>query len=214
MTRGTGSQAKRHLSKALTVPLAAIVIGSSFAGALTIAGCSHSPPMRYVTLSAAPAATPIASTGQIAPVQLTALHIPGELDRPEVVTQIAANRLSVDEGTRWGAPLAQMMRRTLAEDLLSRLPEGAFVLPEAPAPTNTRALVVTVVNLEADTNKTLRLQAAWSLSSGRPTRVVLTRQATIEAEMTEGDATGQAASLSRALGQLADRIAASISSPR
>jgi hypothetical protein len=195
----------------MTAPLAAIVIGSSLAGTVMIAGCGHSPPMQYVTLNAAPAATPLA-TGSIAPVQLTALHIPGELDRPEVVTQIAANRLSVDEGTRWGAPLARMMRRTLAEDLLSRLPEGSFVLPDTPAPSDTRALVVTVVNLEADTSKTLRLQAAWSLSSGHPARVVLTRQTTLTAEMTDSGAAAQAASLSRALGQLADQIAASIPS--
>ena len=205
------SQVKRLLRKAITGPLSALVIGSSLAGVMTVTGCSHSPPMRYVTLNAAPATTPPA-TGPIAPVQLTALHLPAELDRPEVVTQIAANRLSVDEGTRWGAPLARMMRRALAEDLLSRLPEGSFVLPDTPAPTDARTLVVTVLNLEADTSKTLRLQAAWSLSSGHPARVVLTRQATLSIEMADSGATAQAASLSRALGQLADRIAASIPS--
>jgi uncharacterized lipoprotein YmbA len=211
MTRTAGNRTRRRLPGTSAMRLAAIVIGSSLAGAMTIAGCSHSPPMRYVTLSAAPAATPLA-TGRIEPVQLTALHIPGELDRPEVVTQISGNQLSVDEGTRWGAPLARMMRRTLAEDLLSRLPEGSFVLPDSPAPTETRALVVTVLDLEIDTNKTLRMQAAWTLSTGRPGRVVLTRQATLSVEMPDSNAAGQAASMSRALGQLADRIAASIPS--
>jgi uncharacterized protein len=211
MTRTAGNRTRRRLPRTNAMRLAAIVIGSSLAGAMTIAGCSHSPPMRYVTLSAAPAATPLA-TGRIEPVQLTALHIPGELDRPEVVTQISGNQLSVDEGTRWGAPLARMMRRTLAEDLLSRLPEGAFVLPDSPAPTETRALVVTVLDLEIDTSKTLRMQAAWTLSTGRPDRVVLTRQATLSVEMPDSNAASQAASLSRALGQLADRIAASIPS--
>lgn len=211
MTRTAGNRTRRRLPRTNAMRLAAIVIGSLLAGAMTIAGCSHSPPMRYVTLSAAPAATPLA-TGRIEPVQLTALHIPGELDRPEVVTQISGNQLSVDEGTRWGAPLARMMRRTLAEDLLSRLPEGAFVLPDSPAPTETRALVVTVLDLEIDTSKTLRMQAAWTLSTGRPDRVVLTRQATLSVEMPDSNAASQAASLSRALGQLADRIAASIPS--
>ncbi|MGN6805620.1 MAG: PqiC family protein [Trinickia sp.] len=211
MTGTAGNRTRHRLPRTNAMRLAAIVIGSLLAGAMTIAGCSHSPPMRYVTLSAAPAATPLA-TGRIEPVQLTALHIPGELDRPEVVTQISGNQLSVDEGTRWGAPLARMMRRTLAEDLLSRLPEGSFVLPDSPAPTATRALVVTVLDLEIDTSKTLRMQAAWTLSTGRPDRVVLTRQATLSVEMPDSNAAGQAASLSRALGELADRIAASIPS--
>jgi hypothetical protein len=42
--------------------------------------------------------------------------------------------------------------------------------------------------------------------------VVLTRQATLSVEMPDSNAAAQAASLSRALGQLADRIAASIPS--
>ena len=58
------------------------------------------------------------------------------LDRPEVVTQILPNRLSIDESDRWGAPLAQLMRRTLAQDLTSRLPPGMFIFPDAPAPGN------------------------------------------------------------------------------
>ena len=205
------NRARSPLPKMIARPMSAIAIPSLLAGALTIAGCSHSPPMRYVTLSAAPAATPPAIS-RMDPVQLTAVHIPGELDRPEVVTQISSNQVSVDEGTRWAAPLARMMRRTLAEDLSSRLPEGAFVLPDAPAPTDTRALVVTVLDIQADADETLRLQAAWSLSAGHPARVELTRQATLTAQMTESDAAGQAASLSRVLAQLADRIAASIPS--
>ena len=208
MKRSAADRAQSALPNAISASLAVLAI-ASFAGA--VSGCSHSPPMRYVTLSAVTAPTPPARV-QINPVQLTAVHIPAELDRPEVVTQVAANRLSVDEGTRWGAPLAQMMRRTLAEDLLARLPEGAFVLPESPAPADTHALVVTVLDLQADPDKMLTLQAAWTLSSGHPARVMLTQQATLYAPMTKHDAASQAASLSRILGQLADRIAASIPS--
>ena len=208
MKRSDADCAGSTLPKVTTAPLTALV-AALLAG--SIAGCSHSPPMRYVTLSAVTAPTPLA-TGRIDPVQLTAVHIPAELDRPEVVTQIAANRLSVDEGTRWGAPLAQMMRRTLAQDLISRLPEGAFVLPDAPAPAGAHALVVTVLDLQADPNRTLTLQAAWTLSSGHPARAMLTQQATLHEQMSAHGAASQAASLSRMLGQLADRIAASIPS--
>ncbi|MEW9584995.1 membrane integrity-associated transporter subunit PqiC [Paraburkholderia sp. DGU8] len=174
-----------------------------------MAGCGHSPPTRYVTLNASPAAAPLA-TVQLQPIQLTAVHIPAELDRPEVVTQVSPNRLAVDETDRWGAPLAQMMRRTLAQNLMTRLPAGSFILPDAPAPADTRTLVVTVLNSEADASGKLTLQAAWTLLAGHPSRTTLTRETTLSSTMSERDAAGQAAALSDVLGQLADQIARSI----
>ncbi|WP_414696412.1 PqiC family protein [Paraburkholderia sp.] len=143
-------------------------------------------------------------------MQLTAVHIPAELDRLEVVTQPSPNRLAIDGTDRWGAPLAQMMRRTLAQDLMTRLPSGAFIVPDAPAPPDTRTLVVTVLDSQADASGTLTLQAAWTLLAGRPARAILTQQATLTSAMTARDAPAQAAALSRILGQLADQIATRI----
>jgi hypothetical protein len=194
----------RHVSRFVsrtTSRLALLVV-------MSVAGCGHSPATHYVTLNAAPSGAPLATT-HMAPVQLTAVHIPAVLDRPEVVTQVAPNRLAVDDSNHWGAPLAQMMRRTLAQDLTTRLPAGAFVFPDAPAPPDTRTLVVTVLDAEADT-KTLTLQAGWTLLSGQPARATLTREVTLTSALASSDATGQAAALSQILGELADRIAASI----
>lgn len=186
-------------------------MGAAVAGILIAiaAGCAHSPPTRYVTLSAAPSTAPRMTT-PLQPVQLTAVHIPAELDRPEVVTQDSANQLTVHDNDRWGAPLAQMMRRTLAQDLLARLPANAFILPDAPAPAGTRTLVVTVLHSEADANGTLRLQVSWALLSGHPPHATQTQQLTLAANMASHDAAAQAAALSQLLGQLADRIVASI----
>ncbi|HKT29628.1 PqiC family protein [Dyella sp.] len=194
----------RIARKTKTISSAAIV-GFLLA---SITGCAHSPPTRYVTLSAEPASSPRMTTLQ--PIQLTAVHIPAELDRPEVVTQDSANQLTVHDNDRWGAPLAPMMRRTLAQDLLARLPANTFILPDAPAPPGTRTLVVTVLNSEADANGTLTLQVSWALLSGHPSHATQTQQLTLTANMMSGDAAAQAAALSQLLGQLADRIAASI----
>lgn len=177
--------------------------------AAALAACGHSAPTRYVTLNAEPVVAPRA-TAQIQPVQLTAVHIPAELDRPEVVTQDAANQLTIHDTDRWGAPLGQMMRRTLAQDLLTRLPQGAFVLPEAPPPPHTRTLVVTVLNAEADAGGGLTMQVSWTLLSGHPAHTDLTQQLTLSSSMASRDATAQAAAMSQLLGQLADRIAAAV----
>lgn len=191
-----------------------IALAAAVAGATLIAGCGHSAPIRYVTLNAAPAAAPLTTaslrTTSIAPVQLTAVHIPAVLDRPEVVTLSAQNRLNIDDDNRWGAPLAQMIRSTLAQDLLARLPAGSFVLPDAPAPAGTRTLVVTVLDCEADASGTLTMQAEWSLLSGQPSRTTLRQQVALDAQFSGHDAAAQAAALSGMLGELADRIAVSI----
>ncbi|WP_406951401.1 membrane integrity-associated transporter subunit PqiC [Paraburkholderia guartelaensis] len=174
-----------------------------------ITACGHSAPTRYVTLNATPAQAPLA-TAAMAPVQLGAVHIPAVLDRPEVVTHVAPNRLAVDDNDRWGAPLGQMMRSTLAQDLLPRLPPGAFVFPDAPAPVGTRTLVVTVLDCNASAGGTLTLQVAWTLLAGQPARTTMSQEAALSAPVEGHDAAAQAAALSRVLGELADRIAASI----
>jgi uncharacterized lipoprotein YmbA len=212
VTRRRVAHPSAGLSVALivaSVPPAALAV-SVIATAIT--GCGYSAPTRYVTLSA-DLVDARAATVRIPPVQLTVVHIPAELDRPEVVTQISPNRLSIDESAQWGAPLDQMMRRTLAQDLMARLSAGSFIFPDAPAPADARTLVVTVLSVQSDANGALTLQVAWALLSGQPARTISTHQATLKSELTSSDAAAQAAALSRILGQLADRIAASVVTP-
>ncbi|MGF6811835.1 putative lipoprotein YmbA [Paraburkholderia sp. Clong3] len=193
-------------SLATSVRTAAFVVTVA---TMTLAGCGHSIPTRYVTLNPMPADAPPA-TAPIPPIQLTAVHIPAVLDRLEVVTLASQNRLTIDDSDRWGAPLAQMMRKTLAQDLLTRLPAGSFVVPDAPAPPGTRRLVVTVLNATADESGTLTLQAEWTLLAGHSDQAPLRQQVTLDSAIDGHDALAQAAALSRVLGDLADRIAASV----
>jgi uncharacterized lipoprotein YmbA len=193
-------------SLATSVGTAALVV---LVAAMTLAGCGHSMPTRYVTLNAMPADAPPA-IAPMPPIQLTAVHIPAVLDRLEVVTLASQNRLTIDDNDRWGAPLALMMRKTLAQDLLTRLPAGSFVVPDAPAPPGTRRLVVTVLNATADASGTLTLQAEWTLLSGHSDQVPLRQQLTLDSAIDGHDALAQAAALSRILADLADRIAASV----
>ncbi|MBP0590297.1 membrane integrity-associated transporter subunit PqiC [Paraburkholderia sp. LEh10] len=207
MTRRCTHSARLAAAFAAAAVRSAALVVSLAGTALT--GCGNSMPVRYVTLNALPANAPRA-TAPIQPVQLTAVHMPAVLDRPEVVTLASQNRLTIHENDRWGAPLAQLARRTLAQDLLTRLPPGSFVFPDAPAPPDTRTLVVTVLDSESDAGGTLTLQAAWTLLSGHPASVMLTREATLKSQATGHDAEAQAAAMSRVLGELADGIAASI----
>jgi hypothetical protein len=184
-----------------------LLVCGVLAGAL--AACGHSPPTRFFTLDAVPATTPTGVTAPAAPVQLDAVHIPPALDRPQLVTQTAPNRLGVSDQDRWGAPLGQMMRRTLAQDLQTRLPRGAFIFPDAPHPAGARALVVTVLQVTATPAGRVDMEANWSLLSAGSARPERSENLTLSAAAAPGPA-GEAQALSTALGELSDHIAAAV----
>lgn len=179
------------------------------AGAAALAACGHSPPTRFFTLDPTPAVRP-PPPGPIAPVQLDAVRIPAVLDRPELVSQAGPVRLKVDDLDHWGAPLGELMRRTLAQDLLARLPAGAFAPPDAPAPPGARGLVVTVVQLRAGGDGRARLVAHWALLDAASHRPVMAGDVRLEAAGGGAGASGEAEAISRLLGQLADQIAAAV----
>lgn len=177
-------------------------------GVLLVAACGHSPPSRFFTLDPAPPKSAVSTRAPVAPVQLDAVHIPAAVDRPEMVTQTGPGRLQISGQDRWGAPLAEMMRRVLAQDLASRLPQAAFVFPDAPSPPGTRGLVVTVLQLSATPDGRVDLQVNWTLLAPG------SRQAAgdgdnlrLSATATSAGSDGRAQALSAVLGQLADHIA-------
>jgi uncharacterized lipoprotein YmbA len=184
---------------------------TALVAAVLLAGCAHSPPTRFFTLDpvAAPAAP--ASAQALAPVQLDAVHIPPALDRPQVVTQMGANRVAVHDLDQWASPLGEMMRRTLAQDLLARLPQGAFILPDAPRPVGVRALFVDVLQLQADPDGRVVMQASWTLTAAGSPHAALIRNVQLTTDAAPGPQ-GAAAATSQLLGQLADNIAGALPS--
>ncbi|SAL51481.1 hypothetical protein AWB70_04206 [Caballeronia cordobensis] len=102
------------------------------------------------------------------------------------------------------------MRATLARDLQTRLPDGALIFPDTPAPKGTRALVVTVIDVDIPAQGELTLQATWAVAQRTSDVVGTTGHASLHASHAGDDAAGIAAALSRALGDLADQIVSSL----
>jgi uncharacterized lipoprotein YmbA len=184
-------------------------IPALLAGLLMLAGCGHSPPSRFFTLDPAPPGRAAPSRASVAPVQLDAVHIPAAVDRPEIVTEIGSGRVRISGQDRWAAPLGEMMRRVLAQDLAGRLPQGAFVFPDAPRPPGTRGLVVTVLQLTATPEGRVELQANWSVLDAGSSGASGGDNLRLTATAGPGS-DGQAQALSAVMGKLADRIAASL----
>ena len=175
--------------------------------ALTLAGCGSSPPTRYYTLDAVPAtARPAAGP----PLQVVAVHIPPALDRQEMVRETAANQVEVSDQNRWSAPFDQMAQRVLTQDLAARLPKGAVILPEQPAPPNARKIVVDILQFERQASGDVTFDGSWSLLSAGAATPIASRHVHLQ-QAAGADYTAQAQAMSRILGTIADQIAASSS---
>jgi uncharacterized lipoprotein YmbA len=145
-----------------------------------------------------------ASVAQGVPVRVDRVTIPSELDRAQLVQRMDANRLQIAELNRWAAPLDEMVRRVLSIDLAARVPASPVGEPRD----QQRSLSVDVLEFYGDAGCAVTLRAAWVLKQPHADNV----QATEKVDVPAGGAcpAALAATMSRALGQLSERIAARI----
>jgi len=185
--------------------------GRLAAGILLLAtACASSPPTRFYALEPIPPAH--RTEGQIRPpVKILAVHVPPLLDREQIVREGSPGELIVSDTNRWGAPLAEMTRDVLTQDLLLRLPEGSVILPQQPAPPQTNTITVDILHLQAQADGAVLLEGGWSLIPPGTEAPSLARAIHISEPSGAADYARQARAMSLALGQLADDIARMVS---
>lgn len=178
------------------------------AAAALLSACGHSPPTNYYVLKAEPPASGRAGPGAAAaPVCVAAVHLPSLLDRLGMVRSAGGGKVDISDQDRWAAPLDDMTRRVLAEDLAARLGGGEVVFPRSPKPKGCRDLVVDVQEFQpAGSGRTI-LTARWSLIPDGGTHPSIEEPVQL-ADSGGADAASEVAAMSRLLGRLADRIAA------
>lgn len=177
-----------------------------------------SPPTRTFTLDAVGPSSPLIAAGALRPLRIDAVRLPAWLNRPELVRETAAHEMQVDDFAMWSGPLAQLARRTLTQDLLTRLPAGAVVFPDSPAPEGAAEVVVDILSLSRDGDRVvmdvswteLRPQPASSATSPR----VSPHPLQLSARATPQSPGAMATDLSLLLAALADEIAAKANEPR
>jgi uncharacterized protein len=176
-----------------------------------MAGCASSPPLHYYTLTEAPATSRLTVADNTVPVRIDRVTIAGELDRSQLVRRVDATRLQIVENDRWAAPLDDMIRRVLSDDLAARLPPGMVANPNEPAVGETRqSLTVDISDFYGDATCAVTLHAAWVLKQGDSQGTRGTEEAKVPASGDCSGAGGLPVAMSRALGQLSDRIAAAV----
>jgi uncharacterized lipoprotein YmbA len=175
--------------------------GKVFAGVvaalLVLSGCGSSPPTRFYTLNETPASGGGVSAG-VGQVVIGSVSIPGEIDRPEIVRKVGANQLSVAGSDRWAAPLEDIIRRVLIDDIARRAPGSAAE--------QQRFVSVDIHEFYGDAGCNVTLRAVWTL---KQTGVQSASEEISVPSSGECPAT-LAATMSMALGQLSDRIIAGV----
>jgi len=172
------------------------------------AGCASTPSRFYTLDSTVTAGDPPAGSLTLVVGPIT---VPASVDRPQMVVQVAPNRVELDEFHRWAAPLNDSIGRVVAGDLsvLLGTPEvsTAGVVNFNP----TYSVTIDVQRFESIPNESVLLEALWVVyaSAGGPGR----SGRTLARETVQGDGyEAIAAAHSRALAQLSADIAAAIRS--
>lgn len=179
--------------------------------AVGAAACASGPPTHFVTLDAAAAPAHAAATRGL-PVALGKVTLPPEMDRAHPVRRKGHNSLDIPTGVRWAAPVGELVHRTLALDLASRLPKGEAVLPGQADPSGPmRLVVVTFRTFSADSTGVVTLDAHWSSVEQPSGRIELSRDASVMVRPHSTSWDDMAGAMSKALALLADRIASSLS---
>jgi uncharacterized lipoprotein YmbA len=118
--------------------------------------------LRSVAEPEAPAAT--AADARRGFVGVVPVRLPGQLDRPQLVTWTAPGELRIDEFLRWGEPLDQGFTRTLAENLGTLLPDHFVARSPWRASAVPRCRVVTELRVFGlQPNGEVRLDGRWAL---------------------------------------------------
>src|ERR1041384_2623361 len=112
---------------------------------LLASACGHSEPTRFYTLAAKPAASRAAYNGP--PVRLEAVHLPPSVAGRRLLHAKGDNQVSISTLERWTDDLDFLMRQNLAQNLVTRLPEGSLIFPDAPRPVGTLLWSVDVLTL-------------------------------------------------------------------
>jgi uncharacterized lipoprotein YmbA len=173
---------------------------------LLLGGCGSSPPVEFFALApTAQAGTEV--TAAAAPVQVVQVHLPPSLDRKQMVRHTSAYTLEISDQHRWSAPLDEMIRQVLSQDLMELLPSGKVILPHEPAPASTRRIVVNVLEFAPDAQGTVRFEATWSVIAPDPGVPPTTRTVKLS-EPAGSETAAQVRSMSRIVERLAAQIAA------
>ncbi len=173
--------------------------------AAMLAGCATPDPSLYTLDRVAPHAAP--APAPTLALTVRRVSIPVYADRREIVRQVGAVTVQRDHLAHWAGPLDDMLTSVLAADLRARLPGAAITdatSPIAPAP-GAEPVSVEITRMGMDERGAVVLVAEFAVgNSGRP------HLARLQTTAADGSTAAYVAALNQTIGDLADRIEATV----
>lgn len=175
--------------------------------AAAAAGCGASPAARFYTLN--PTASATGAPGATYVVGVGPVSIPAAVDRPQFVTQVAANRVEIDEFSRWAAPLDEAIARAVAGNLIVLLGTPNVVVGPLASVTPDYRVAIDVQRFESLPADAVVIDAAWVVRRAAGQKAQAGRT-TAREPVQDASADALAAAHSRALARMSAEIAAAI----
>ena len=172
-------------------------------------GCRSAPTRIYTLAPAVPASS--INVYQGAALRVDTLSVPAGWDRIEILTLSAAGTLQIRDFDHWVAPLAQMARQTLSDDLEQRLPSGSVIYPRLSKPSEALGVNVDILEFNLGSSQA-SMRVSWTIVPSGHSPDAKRSAALLRSPMSSGEPSAVAHAWSDLIGQLADRIAADTAS--
>lgn len=161
------------------------------------------------TADASPAAAaPAANTSDDFTLGLGPIKLPPYLDRPEIVTRAAANRIELSKEDRWGESVQNGFTTSLQRDLEAQAGTNRVIMfPWYNTVHVDMQVVIDVYRFETDGQGNANLSAKWTILDSSGKNILYTVETNLTQPSKPGDETDAAAALSKTIGDLGGQIA-------
>ena len=199
-------------------------ISAAVALAMSLAGCSYLArailaPQKDIskfylltptadTAAATPASGPGSNSDNAFTIGLGPIKLPPYLDRPEIVTRAAANRLELSKEDRWGESVQNGFTSAMQRDLAAETgTENIIIFPWYNTVHIDMQVQIDVYRFETDSQGLAHLSAKWTLLDSTGKNILYTVESSVTQQSKPGDMTDAVAALSRTIGDLSGQIA-------
>lgn len=182
----------------------------ALATALLAGGClGGTAPTRFYVL--APLDGPAMAGGRALTLGVGPVTLAGYLDRPQIVTRPATDKIDLGEFDQWGEPLRDGVSRVLAEDLSRRLPSARIAtFPWRGLDAVRYQVIVDVTRFDGPAGGDTSLEARWRILDGANGKEVAAKTTRLAEPAGGSGYTMTVAAMSRALNALSQDIAQAV----
>jgi uncharacterized protein len=135
------------------------------------------------------------------------IKLPPYLDRPEIVTRMAPNRLELSKEDRWGESVQNGFTSAMQRNLAAQAGAVVIVFPWYNTVHIDMQVQIDVYRFETDAQGTATLSAKWTILDSTGKNILYTVESHLTQPSKPGDMTEAAAALSRTIGDLSGQIA-------